>query len=92
MNRLRFLVLGMVVGGGIAGCQSVTPPNWLHPGTADFQQSQAQQFDPYPENEPGPKIVGARPLQYDKPPAEVRRVQPPKDPLSASWLPWNWLQ
>ena len=53
----------------------------FNPGPAEHQQSQAEQFDPYPENEPGPELVGARPMEYDKPLAEVKR---------ARWLPWNW--
>ena len=81
--------MGAVLAAGAVGCRA-TPPNWGNPGSAQYQQSQAQRFDPYPENEPGPQIVGARPMEYDKPPAEVLRVQPPIDPLRARWLPWNW--
>ena len=47
----------------LVGCRGVSPPNWSHPGTAVYQQSQAEQFDPYPENEIGPQIVGARPRE-----------------------------
>lgn len=91
MNRLWFVALGMVVAGGVAGCTSLARPNWAHPGPADYQQSRAQLFDPYPENEPGPRIVGARPLEFDRPPAEVLRVQPPLDPLRARWRPQPWM-
>jgi len=92
MKKMWFALLGMAIAGGSAGCRSTTPPNWLHPGPAEYQQSQAQRFDPYPQNEPGPKIMGGRPLEYDKPPAEVLRVQPPLDPMRSrsQWLPWNW--
>ena len=90
MNRLWLVVFAMVLPLGLAGCRGLARPNWFYPGTAERQQAQAEQFDPYPENEPGPEIVGARPLEYEKPVAEVRRVQPSFDPLRARWLPWNW--
>jgi hypothetical protein len=90
MNKLCCVVLGLIVAAATAGCRGLAPPNWFHPGSAEYQQSQAQQFDPYPETDPGPTIVGARPLEYDKPPAEVLRVQPPRDQLRPGWLPWNW--
>ncbi len=90
MNRLSFVVLAVGVGFGMGGCRGTGPPNWSHPGPAEYQQRQAQMFDPYPETEPGPEIVGARPMEYDKPAAEVLRVQPPLDPMRSRWLPWNW--
>jgi hypothetical protein len=90
MIRLWCVVLGAAVAGGSAGCRGTAAARWSHPGPAEYQQSQAQQFDPYPENGPGPRIVGARPLEYDKPPAEVLRVQPPLDPLRPRWVPWTW--
>ena len=81
----RWLVgtIGLLVIGAAVGCRGVTPPRLAHPGPAEFQRAEAQQFDPYPENEPGPEVVGSRPREYEKPPAEV---------LRARWLPWNWGQ
>lgn len=79
-KRLR-LVSMMLLVLGLIGCRSVSPPDLFHPGPAEYQRSRAQRFDPYPENEPGPEIVGTRPKEYQKPPAEV---------LRARWLPWNW--
>jgi hypothetical protein len=91
MNKLWFAVLvGVAVAAGSAGCRGLAPPNWFHPGPAEYQQSQAQRFDPYPESDVAPRIVGARPLEYENPRAEVLRVQPPLDPLRPRWLPWNW--
>ena len=87
--RTQWLLL-LAVLWGTAGCQSVAPPSWFHPGTAAQQQVMAQQYDPYPETQAGPMLVGARPMEYDKPPAEVLQVQPHANPLQASWLPWNW--
>ena len=90
MNRPRLVLLAAVLPVVLAGCRGLAPPSWFRPGTAEYKQAQAEQFDPYPENEPAPEIVGARPLEYEKPVAEVRRVQSSFDPLRASWLPWNW--
>jgi len=81
MDKLGSLLLAAVLVVGFTGCQGLSPPNWFHPGPAAQQQSQAEQFDPYPENEPGPAIVGARPREYQKAPPETVR---------ARWLPWNW--
>jgi hypothetical protein len=63
------------------GCQSLARPNWFSPGPAPYQQSRAQRFDPYPENEPGPEVVGARPRSYQHPLPE---------PSRARWVPWQW--
>ncbi len=89
MNKLWFAALGIIVVVAV-GCRSTARPNWFHPGPVEYQQSQAQQFDPYPETHAGPTIVGGRPLEYDKPPAEVLRVQPPLSQSRSRWLPWNW--
>ena len=90
MNRQWFIALAASFAVVFCGCRGLAPPNWFHPGPAQYQQAQAERFDPYPENEPAPKIVGARPLDYQKPPAEVLRVQPPTNPFQSRWLPWNW--
>lgn len=84
-NRLRLVLLAGGLGGlvgGLAGCRSLTPPSFGNPGPAAYQQSRAQRFDPYPENEPGPPVVGARPMEYEKPAAEVLR--------SRWWLSSHW--
>lgn len=81
MRKLSSLTLVVTVSLVLAGCKSVSPPSWFHPGPAAYQQSRAERFDPYPENEPGPEIVGARPREFQKPPAE---------PSRARWLPWSW--
>ena len=57
-----------------SGCLAM--PNIFHPGTEPHQQARAQVFEPYPEREPGPEIVGGRPREYRDPRAEVLRVQP----------------
>jgi hypothetical protein len=61
-----------------SGCQSQSLglPHPLRPGTEQQQQTRAQRFDPYPENDIGPAVVGGRPLEYSSPRAEILRVQP----------------
>jgi len=81
MGKLGSLLLMGILLLGVAGCRSVSPPNWLHPGPAAYQQSTAERYDPYPENETGPEIVGARPREFQKPPPESAR---------ARWIPWKW--
>jgi len=57
-----------------AGC--LATPNVVHPKSVEYQQARARVFEPYPENEPGPPVVGARPREYQNPVAEVDRVRP----------------
>jgi len=92
MNKLWFLALLVVLATGISGCKSVAPPNWFHTGPAEYQQRRAEQFDPYPENEPGPEITGGRPREYEKPIPEVDRARwpSPTEFFRSGWLPWNW--
>jgi len=94
---LAALVLGMTgcqgvrrpyspyAGPGPCPPQAVQPglgtPNWLHPGPAPYQQQRAEKFDPYPETDSSPTIVGARPREYDAPAAETTR---------ARRKPWEW--
>jgi hypothetical protein len=65
---------------GAAGCRGMGMPNWCHPGSIAFQQTAAERFDPFPENEIGPELAGARPRDYQRPIAE---------PLRARRLPWH---
>ena len=81
MRQAWLSVLAIGLGAAVIGCQSVQPPHLTGNGTAAYQQAQAQRFDPYPENEAGPPVVGSRPMGFEDPPAEVQR---------ARWLPWNW--
>jgi hypothetical protein len=67
----------------LTGCASTAGPSWFHPGSATTQQTRALRYDPYPENEPGPTIVGSRPREYQKPPPETSR---------ARWFLGNWGQ
>ena len=58
------------------GCSStVRKPQLLHPGPAEYQRYNATQFDPYPQNDVGPEIVGGRPEGYMQPPNEIERAR-----------------
>jgi len=71
----RFLVVLLLLLPLTACSSTVTRPTLLHPGPAYFQRNNAQQFDPYPPNDMGPEIVGGRPIDFQKPPDEVRRAR-----------------
>jgi hypothetical protein len=60
----------------LAACSStVRRPRLLHPGPAGYQQANAEEFDPYPQNDVGPEILGGRPPDYQIPPNEVTRAR-----------------
>ena len=60
----------------LAGCSpTIRMPRLLHPGPAGYQQFHATQFDPYPQNDVGPEILGGRPRTYMMPPPEVVRAR-----------------
>ncbi|MFZ5832648.1 MAG: hypothetical protein ACOY3P_21380 [Planctomycetota bacterium] len=62
----------------LAGCADPSQsrmelPRLFGAGPERVQQAKAERFDPYPENEPGPAIEGARPPGYENPLPEVVR-------------------
>ncbi|MGO9111255.1 MAG: hypothetical protein ACLP9L_18675 [Thermoguttaceae bacterium] len=65
MRRVLSLVALSVVLPACSGCLST--PNLSHPGTEANQQARAELFEPYPENDLGPPVVGARPREYQDP-------------------------
>ncbi len=70
----------------LTACSSrVHKPTLLHPGPANFQRNNATQFDPFPQNDMGPEIVGGRPREFQKPPNEVTRARQ-QQPI-APWRP-----
>ena len=82
MHKLRFALLLAALGGTmITGCQSIATPTLYPPGTVQQQQFNAQRFDPFPEPDTAPEIVGARGREYSKPVAE---------PSRARWNPTTW--
>jgi hypothetical protein len=58
----------------LTGC-ALPPPQFSAPGPAVYQQKRAQLFDPYPENDVGPPVVGGRPQSYENPIAEPSRAR-----------------
>jgi hypothetical protein len=69
------LAAGLLIGVGLSGCKSTAGPSLFHPGVAQAQQNRALRYDPYPENESGPTMVGVRPRDYQKPPSEASRAR-----------------
>jgi hypothetical protein len=65
----------------LAGCPSLSPPNLFRPGPVSVQRARAVQFDPLPETNNGPEIVGARPREA--------QVSAP-EPVRGRFFPWNW--
>jgi hypothetical protein len=70
---LLVLTLTLLIG----GCAGVKGPNWFHPGTAAYQQKQAERFDPYPDKQIAPEVVGGRPREYTNPLPETERARWP---------------
>jgi hypothetical protein len=83
VKRLWLTAVGLLVFGTLGGCARTAGPCWLHPGPEKCQQTRALRYDPYPENEPGPEMVGVRPRDYQKPPPETSRPR---------WQLGNWGQ
>ena len=81
MKRISAVLLTATLAAAACGCRGVAGPKLYAPGNEEAQQARAERFDPYPENEPGPAVVGSRPMEYQNPPPEVQR---------ARWVPWSW--
>jgi hypothetical protein len=60
---------------GLAGCQSTAMPSLAHPGSTQTQQNRAVRYDPYPDSEMGPTMVGVRPREYQNPIPEPARAR-----------------
>ncbi len=75
MKRRCCAIVGLALFVTSIGCRNVEYPNWFSPGNAQTQRARAQYNDPYPEPETGPAVVGARPMEYQKPQAEVLRAR-----------------
>jgi hypothetical protein len=56
---------------GMGGCHTIRMPNFAHPGTAQQQRADAERWDPYPDPDAGPPVVGGRPLGYTRPLTEA---------------------
>lgn len=76
MARLLGLTLGLLMVVGTLGCAGgQRMPDIFHPGTTSAQQNKSVRFDPYPQPNMGPTMVGARPRDYEKPIPETDRAR-----------------
>jgi hypothetical protein len=85
MSRMRTIgriavVVSSAVASSLCGCAQnpfFGTPRFLEPaGSAEYQQTRAQRFDPYPDTNIGPKVDGSRPEGFDAPPPEPARGRP----------------
>jgi hypothetical protein len=74
----RWLALSLLLFGTGCHCSCC---DWFNPGSAVLQQSRAVRFDPYPDPNAGPAVVGGRPLGYENPPDEAVRAQQWRPPF-----------
>ncbi|MCA9246217.1 MAG: hypothetical protein KDA42_03850 [Planctomycetales bacterium] len=73
---MRFLCCTLVSVLFASGCCHHYPPLRLfNPGPAGHQQARTSRFDPYPDPDAGPEIMGGRPRDFDTPVPEPKRVQ-----------------
>jgi len=84
MPRFAGLLLTAVVAFGLAGCGHVRWPRLVGPGPIAVQRYEALEYDPYPENDLGPPVVGVRPPGYEEPMPEPARSRFGK--AVPSWL------
>ncbi len=73
MKISRGAVIGLLSATVCCGC--LAPPNITHPGSAEYQQKQAEKFDPYPLTDTGVPDGGLRPQGFETPPPDVLRGQ-----------------
>ena len=75
MPRFVYLVPIAVLTLSLLGCGHLQWPRLRGPGPAHYQQYQATVYDPYPENDIGPPVVGGRPRGYQNPYPQTERLQ-----------------
>ena len=76
MPRARTLLIFLLGLLGMVGCNTYSgQTNLLNPGTAAEQRRRAERFDPYPENDIGPEVVGGRPRDYPEPVSQPERAR-----------------
>lgn len=73
MRRIGLLLVIFGVMFSTAGCANYSAPRWFNPGPAEYQRAEAEIYDPYPDPDTGPEIVGGRPLDYGHPTPEAER-------------------
>jgi len=57
----------------LSGCRGIYVPPLQGPGTAESQRAWAQRYDPYPQNDVGPAVLGGRPLEFPQTRDETQR-------------------
>jgi hypothetical protein len=72
---LKPLVVAACLAALVACSPTIRLPRLGSPGTAPAQRATADVFDPYPQPDVGPEIVGGRPREYGIPRNEVVRSQ-----------------
>ena len=80
MNWFQRASLVCLALGGTVGCAGRSPDQQatfglprLFAGDSREQRERATQFDPYPDQDMGPEVVGGRPLDYNRQIPEVER-------------------
>lgn len=81
--RNALLAATVIASFGATGCRSVEMPTLYPKGTVQQQRYDAQRFDPLPEPDTAPEIVGARGREQQFPVAQ---------PSRARWDPRTWVQ
>ena len=59
----------------LSGCRGIYVPSFQGPGSADYQRAWAQRYDPYPENQVGPEVLGGRPREFEETRSEPQRAR-----------------
>ena len=75
MPRLVSVTLIAALMFGTVGCGGLQWPRLRRPGPAYFPQQQATLYDPYPEDDLGPPVVGGRPRGYLNPYPQTERLR-----------------
>jgi hypothetical protein len=71
-----FLLLASCLGCAPEAHQHILFPWTIGPRDAQQQKWNAERWDPFPEEGPGPSVTGARPREFQKAAPEAIRTQP----------------
>jgi hypothetical protein len=93
MRTATLATVAIVLVAVLGGCNpTVERPDIFHPGPLLSQKQRAIQYDPYPDQDMGPRVEGGRPLDYDQQIPEVERSRfflPSGGPVGVR-NPGNW--
>jgi hypothetical protein len=92
MKNLARVMMLLVLAAVCQGCTSEGRckfglPNFFHPGPAPVQEARAVRFDPYPQDQAGPDIVGGRPRDYQQSVSEDDRARWQDPATRERWFP-----